>query len=333
MTHREWVIDAYTGWEGLRLQDCAAEDPGPTEVRLRIEAFALNWGDNDLMHDRYSFSFSSLPARVGIESAGIVEAVGSDVTGIDVGDRYCTLPYFYDKRGCSADTVLIDAAYITKAPEGLTAAESASTWMQFMTAYFPMVELAKAAPGRTILIPAGTSTAGNAAIQIAKLQGATVISTTRSEANRDYLIESGADHVFVDDGGDVADFITRVTNGGGANASFDPVGGGFMVRYAEAMAQDGMLMLYGGLSETYDNPPFLPMMQKSMWFHAYSLFNYVENAEACERGKAYVYDALSNGSLVPKVDKVFPMEGYQDAWAYLRGKRETYGKVVVETGA
>lgn len=315
------------------MQICTAEDPGPTEVRLRIEAFALNWGDNDLMHDRYSFSFSSFPARVGIEAAGIVEAVGAEVTGITVGDRYCTLPYFYDKRGCSADTMLIDAAYITKAPEGLSAVEAASVWMQFMTAYFPMVELAKAAPGKTILIPAGTSTAGNAAIQIAKMQGATVVSTTRSDANRAYLEASGADHVFVDDGSDVAKFITEATDGKGANASFDPVGGGFMVRYAEAMAQNGILMLYGGLAETYDHPPFLPMIQKSMWFHAYSLFNYVEDADACERGKAFVYDALASGKLVPKVDRVFPMEGYKDAWAYLRGERESYGKVIVETGA
>ena len=95
---REWVINNYTGYEGLVLQECGAEDPGPTDVRLRVEAFALNWGDNDLMHDRYSFSFSSLPARIGIEAAGIVEAVGSAVENVAIGDRYCTLPYFYDKR-------------------------------------------------------------------------------------------------------------------------------------------------------------------------------------------------------------------------------------------
>jgi len=181
--------------------------PGPTEVRLRIEAFALNWGDEDLMNNRYSFSFSGFPARIGMEAAGIVEAIGSDVSGIEVGTRYCTLPYFYDRKGASADTVLIDQAYITRAPEGLSAVESASVWMQFMTAYFPMVELAKATSGRNILIPAGTSTAGNAAIQIAKMRGATVLSTTRSETNRAYLTESGADHVFVDDGGDIAELI------------------------------------------------------------------------------------------------------------------------------
>ena len=329
---REWVIDAAEGYQGLRLQDCAAEEPGPTEIRLRIEAFALNWGDNDLMHDRYSFSFRSFPARIGIEAAGIVDAVGDDVTGIAVGERYCTLPYFYYDRGCSADTVLIDQAYVTRAPEGLTSVEAASVWMQFMTAYFPMVELAKAAPGRVIFAPAGTSTAGNAAIQIAKLKGATVITSTRSSANVAYLNDTGADHVFVDDGADLQDFIHDVTEGHGIDASFDPVGGDFMESYAPMMAKGGILVLYGGLRGTYAHPPFLPMIQKSLWFHAYSLFNYVEDTEACARGKAFVYDALSSGAAKPKIDKVFPMEGYKDAWTYLRGTRQSHGKVVVETG-
>jgi len=75
------------------------------------------------------------------------------------------------------------------------------------------------------------------------------------------------------------------------------------------------------------------MIQNSLWFHAYSLFNYVEDLEACERGKGFVYEALSSGALKPKIDRVFPMEGYIDAWRYLRGERETYGKVVIETGA
>ena len=330
---REWVIDEYNGFEGLKLQSCDIREPGATEVRLRIEAFALNWGDNDLMHDRYSFSFSGFPARIGMEAAGIVEAIGPEVKGIAIGDRYCTLPYFYDRQGASADTLIIDQAYVTKAPDALTAVESASVWMQFMTAYFPMVEIAKAATGRNILVPAGTSTAGSAALQIGRMYGANMISTTRSEANRQILLDNGADHVFVDDGSDIEAYLRDITDGVGIHCSFDPVGGNFMERYANAMAKSGTLILYGGLSGTYSNPPFLPMIQNSVWFHAYSLFNYVEDSNACERGKEFVYRSLADGNLRPCVDRVFPMEGYVDAWRYLTGSRESYGKIVVETGA
>ncbi len=329
---REWVINAYGGYEGLELVECTMEEPGPTDVRLRVEAFALNWGDEDLMNDRYSFSFSAFPARIGCEAAGIVEAVGEKVEGIEVGERYCTLPYFYDRRGTSADTMLIDQAYITKAPDGLTKTEAASIWIQFMTAYFPIVELAKAAPGKNILIPAGTSTSGNAALHIGRLCGATMIATTRSEANRQYLLDSGAHHVFVDDGGDIEGFLRDVTDGVGVHASFDPVGSDFMDRYANAMAKGGILFLYGGLTGQYAVPPFLPMIQRSLWFHTYSIFNYVEDDAANARGKAYVYKTIADGSLKPNVDRVYPMEGYKDAWRYLRGTRTSHGKVVVETG-
>ena len=328
---REWVINEYRGFEGLTLQPCGIQEPGATEVRLRIDAFALNWGDNDLMHDRYSFSFSGFPARIGMEAAGVVEAIGADVEGIAIGDLYCTLPYFYDRQGASADTLIIDQAYVTKAPDGLSAAEAASVWMQFMTAYFPMVEIAKAAPGRNILVPAGTSTAGNAALQIGRMHGANMISTTRSEANRQTLLDNGADQVFVDDGSDIEAWLRDITEGVGIHCSFDPVGGNFMERYANAMAKGGTLILYGGLSGTYSNPPFLPMIQNSVWFHAYSLFNYVEDLESCARGKEFVYRSLAEGGLRPVVDRVFPMDGYVDAWRYLTGPRATYGKVVIET--
>ncbi|MEM7337645.1 MAG: zinc-dependent alcohol dehydrogenase family protein [Actinomycetota bacterium] len=331
---REWVINAYDGFEGLELVSCEIAEPGPTDVRLRVEAFALNWGDADLMRDMYSFSFSSFPARVGIEAAGIVEAVGSEVTGIAVGDRYGTLPYFYDRRGASADTMLIDARYLAPSPPSLSGVESASIWMQYMTAYYPVIEMAKAAPGVNVLVPAGTSTAGNAAIEIARLRGATSIATTRHERNREYLENSGATHVFVDDGAtDLAEFILDATNGVGVHLAFDPVGGDFPARYAPAMAKNGILALYGLLAGSFPTFPVVPMFQSSGWLHAYSVFNYVQDADACARGIAFVHDSIAAGVLQPTIDRVYPMEGYVDAWHYLRGERTTFGKVVVETGA
>ena len=77
---REWVIHSYSGYKGLVLQDCEMEEAGPGEVRLRIEAFALNWGDADLMLDNYSFSFPKFPARIGMEACGIIDQIGQGVT-------------------------------------------------------------------------------------------------------------------------------------------------------------------------------------------------------------------------------------------------------------
>jgi NADPH:quinone reductase-like Zn-dependent oxidoreductase len=101
-----------------------------------VEAFALNWGDMDLMRDNYSFSFTKFPARVGIEAAGIVDAIGPGVEGFAIGERLSTLPYFYYDRGASTESLVIDTRYVARPPANLSAVESASIWMQYLTAIF-----------------------------------------------------------------------------------------------------------------------------------------------------------------------------------------------------
>lgn len=329
---REWVINDYTGYKGLILQDCDVETVGPGEIRLRIEAFALNWGDMDLMLDNYSFSFSSFPARIGMEAAGIVDQIGEGVTGIALGDRYCTLPHFYDKRGASAESVVIDARFVTKAPAGLSAVESASVWMQYMTAYFPIVELIKAAPGTNILITAATGTAGNAALEIGRMLGANMIATTRYEYNRDYLMAAGADHVFVADGRNLAAALAEFTDGRGIDAAFDPIGAGMIDQYSPAFAKGATIFFYGTLDGVFPQLPIVDMFQANATFHPYSLFNYVEDPDMVDRGITFVNQALEQGKITPRIDRVYPMEKYRDAWDYVRAPRTTHGKVVIETG-
>jgi len=329
---RAWVIHDYSGYQGLSLEELDQETPGPGEIRLRIEAFALNWGDMDLMHDRYSFSFPEFPARIGMEAAGIVDAIGPDVTGIEAGDRYCTLPYFYYNRGASAESVVIDARYVTKAPEGLSAVESASIWMQYMTAYFPIVELSDAGPGKNVLVTAATGTAGTAALEIGRMRGATMIGTTRFDYNRDFLNQAGADHVFVAGSGDLANELHEITDGRGIDAAFDPVGAGMIKQYSPALARNARIYFYGTLDERFPDLPIVDLFQTNAVFHPYSLFNYVEDPAMCAKGKAFVYDALASGGIAPRIDRVYPMEGYRDAWDYLKHPRRTHGKVVIETG-
>ena len=329
---REWVINGYDGYPGLVLQDCEPGTAGPGEVRLRIEAFALNWGDMDLMLDRYSFSFPRFPARIGMEATGIVDQVGPGVEGITVGQRYCTLPYFYDNAGTSADFAVVDARYITPAPEGLSAVEAASVWMQYMTAFYPVIDISKAGPGTNILATAGTSTAGTAALQLGRMAGATMITTTRFAANEGYLRANGADHVIVTgEDTDIAAAIHAATDGVGAHVAFDPVGQGMIARYSPALAKGATIFFYGTLDGVFPQLPIVDMFQANATFHPYSLFNYVENPEALQRGLDFVYAALKDGQIAPQVDRVYPMEQYRDAWDYLSQPRESHGKVVVET--
>jgi len=326
------MISEYAGHQGLELKTVPLEEPGEGEVRLRVEAFALNWGDMDLMWDRYSFSFPEFPARIGIEAAGIVDAIGPGVNGINLGDRMCTLPYFYYNRGASTESLVIDARYVTKAPDTLSAVESASVWMQFMTAYFPLAEIALVGPGDFVLATAATGTAGSAALQIGNLLGATMIGTTRYQRNREYLESLGANHVIVPGGGDLAEQLDKITGGKGLKVVFDPVGASLIKHYSPAMKRDSTIFFYGTLDEVFPTLPIIDMLQKNTVFHPYSLFNYVENEAMCERGKAFVYEMLSSGRLAPSIDRVYPMEGYREAFDYMSKPREKHGKIVIETG-
>jgi NADPH2:quinone reductase len=329
---REWVINDYSGYKGLALQQCKIQNVGPGEIRLRVEAFALNWGDMDLMLDRYSFSFNNFPARIGMEAAGIVDEIGEGVKGIELGSRYCTLPYFYFNKGASADFVTIDARYVTPAPKNLSAVESASVWMQFMTAYYPIVELCKAASGKHILVTAATGTAGNAALNIGAMFGANMIATTRFEENRDYLLDSGASHVIVSGNNDLAVSLRQMTDGHGTDAVFDPVGAGMIAQYSPALARDATIFFYGTLDGVIPQLPIVDMFQANATFHPYSLFNYIEDPLMQDRGTAFVYNALEDGKIAPNVDRVYSMEEYREAWEYLSNPRTKHGKVVIETG-
>lgn len=329
---REWIINDYLGYKGLILQDCNKQKAGPGEIRLRIEAFAINWGDLGLMKNQYSFSFDNFPARIGIEAAGIVDEIGENVEGIEIGSRYCTLPYFYYNKGASADFVTIDARYVTPAPKNFSAVESTSIWMQFLTAYYPIVELCNAKPGKYFLVTAATGTAGNAALNIGSMCGANMIATTRFEENREYLLNSGASEVIVTDNKKLATTLMQMTNNNGINAAFDPVGASLISQYSPALARDATIFCYGALDGAFPQMPIVDMFKANATYHPYSVFNYVEDPVMLKKGINFIYDALENKKLLPNIDCVYPMEGYRDACEYMSKPRTKHGKVVIETG-
>jgi NADPH:quinone reductase len=329
---RAWRIHDYSGYHGLKLEEEPLRQPGAGEIRLRVEAFALNWGDMDLMKDNYSFSFPAFPARVGIEAAGIVDGVGPGVQGFAVGERVSTLPYFYYERGASTESLVIDVRYVARPPASLSAVESASIWMQYLTGYFPLAEVTRVGPGSHVLVTAATSTAGSASLEIGRILGATMIGTTRFEEKADYLRKMGADHVIVTGRGDLAGRIMELTGGKGVDVAFDPVGAGLIAEYSPALARNSRIYWYGTLDTARPQLPFVDMFQKNAVFQAYSVFNYVGDPEMCAKGVAFVHEMVEQGRIRPQIDRVYPMEKYIEAFDYLSRPRKTHGKVVIETG-
>jgi NADPH:quinone reductase len=284
------------------------------------------------MKDNYSFSFPRFPARVGIEASGIVDAIGPGVEGFAIGERVSTLPHFYYERGASTESLVIDTRYVAKPPANLSAVESASIWMQYLTAYFPLAEVSKVGPGSHVLVTAATSTAGSAALEIGRIFGATMIGTTRFPENEAYLRTMGADHVIVSGQGNLAGRIMEISGGKGIDMAYDPVGAGLIAEYSPALARDARIYFYGTLDKVWPALPFVDMFQKNAVFQPYSVFNYVGDPELCAKGVAFVQEMLRDGRIRPQIDRVYPMEKYIEAFDYLSRPRETHGKVVIETG-
>jgi NADPH2:quinone reductase len=156
-----------------------------------------------------------------------------------------------------------------------------------------------------------------------------MIATSRFEHNRDYLMEGGASHVHFGGGEGLPEALKTFTGGRGVDAVFDSIGAGMISQYSRGMAKNAQIFFYGTLDEKQPELPMMYLYQANATFKPYSLFNYIEDAEAKERGLNFVHEALATGRLRPNVDKVFPMADFKQAWEYLRAPRRSHGKVMI----
>lgn len=316
------------GPEVLRLEDAEVGKPGPGEVRLNVQAIGLNRAEA-LFRAGHYLEAAKLPAKLGYEAAGLVEAIGPDVADFAVGDAVAVVPSFsLNQYGMYGDVVLAPAHALVRMPEGISAVEAAAVWMQYLTAYGALVDIAGLGRDDVVIIPAASSSVGLAAIQIARMVGATAVATTRSGKKADALREAGAHHVIATERDDLVAEVNRITGGAGARVIFDPVAGPFVEKLAEAASRGGILFIYGLLSMRPTPFPTLPALNKGLTLRGYTLFEVVSDPDRFSRGKSFVLDGLARGALKPIIAKTFPLEQIADAHRYMEAG-EQFGKIVV----
>src|ERR1700674_4767607 len=213
------------GPEVLEFIEMEVSAPGPNEVRIKVKAIGINRAESMWRNDKYVES-PIFPAGLGYEAAGIVDAVGKDVTGFAAGDAVSTIPAFSPNKYFSYGEVILAPDHaVVKHPESLSFVEAASVWMMFITAYGALVFDAQVKAGDFVIIPAASSSVGLAAIQIANYAGATPIALTRTSEKKQRLHAAGAPHVIATQEQDMLAEVMRITDGNDARAAFDPVGG------------------------------------------------------------------------------------------------------------
>src|SRR5260221_13407498 len=213
----------FGGPEVLKIEEVVVPEPGPKEVRLRIRAIGLNRGEV-LMRSGKSATKATLPAQLGVEAAGVIEAFGSDVDGLAVGDRVAVIPGDLG-RGYYGEVALAPARTLVKIPPNQTWQDAAATWMAFGTAWAGLIDIARLSTGRTVLITVASSSAGLAAIQTARKVGANPGALTRTSTKATAPLEAGAAHLIAAEKHDIVTEVARWNSGNGAEAMYDDVSG------------------------------------------------------------------------------------------------------------
>jgi NADPH:quinone reductase-like Zn-dependent oxidoreductase len=320
----------------LQIEDLPLEEPGAGEVRIKVEAIGLNRAEVLFRQGQY-LEQPTFPSRIGVEAAGIVEAVGTGVTNVAVGDRVSVATgQGMARYGTYGETALVPAHSAVKYPANLTPVEAASLWVQYLTAYFAFVDVAHLQPGQHVLITAASGGAGVGALEIARLLGAKTIATTRTSAKKQALLDAGADYVIATGEENLPERVREITGGRGAELVFDPIAGQELLTTAEAAAPGGQILIYGTLGGGETPYPLRAAFTKGFTIRAYSVYAFTgqpdfglpRNEEAFARAVGVITEGLASGSLKPLIAKTFPFDAIRDAHRYMESNAQL-GKIVV----
>src|SRR6478736_141902 len=232
------------GPEVLRWEEVPVETPGPGQVRLRHEAVGLNFADTYFRSGLYPVP---LPAGMGVEAAGVVEAVGAGVDQVRVGDRV-TYTGFINTLGAYSTERLVPANALIRLPAGIECATAAAMTMRGLTASYLMRRIHAFKAGDSILLHAAAGGVGLIVSQWARLLGVTVIGTVSSEAKAEIARAHGCAHVIDYSREDVAKRVRELTDGAGVDVVFDSVGKDTFAGSIDSLRRRGLLVCVGTAS-------------------------------------------------------------------------------------
>jgi NADPH2:quinone reductase len=306
----------------LQYEEVPTPEPGSGELLIKVEAASLNRADLGLRKGTYRISPDALPVIPGREFAGTVAKIGADVTEFKAGDRVVAYP----SLGGYAEFATAKVAEVRPIPEGVTFIQAAALPTVFLTAWFGLLEDGKLKSGEWLLVQAGSSGVGTAAIQIAKHLGAKVIATTGSEDKRNKLRQLGAD-VAIDNSHDVFALETmRVTDNRGVDVVLEMIGGEVYEKSLQVLAPGGRLVSIGGAFGATPEPP--PTLTEGRRATRFSITNHLKAKPQDFRQLDTILKLVQEKNLQAVIGKTFPLSETRNAQRYLEG-REHFGKVML----
>lgn len=315
-------VHEFGGPEVLRDGEVPLPEPGPTEARVKIEVAGLNYVD---VHHRKGDYPNELPLIPGVEGAGVVDAVGSDVSGVDPGDRVA----YGLQLGSYAEYVTVPAWKLVPVPDELDIQLAAAAMIQGLTAHYLSHSAYSIQPGDIVLIHAAAGGVGHLLVQMAKRQGARVIGTASTDEKARVARQVGADEVILYTQVDFEEETRRLTKGEGVSVVYDAVGQATFDKGLNCLKPRGYMVLYGEASG-----PVAPIDPKvlnakgSLYLTRTSMGHYIrDRAELLQRATD-LFEWIAAGELKVRIDKTFSLAEAAEAHRYAEG-RKTKGKVLL----
>jgi NADPH2:quinone reductase len=315
-------IHRFGGPEVLNYEEVALPEPGAGQARVKIEAIGVNFID---IYQRSGLYPGPLPAVVGQEAAGEVDAVGPGVTDVQVGQRVA----YTSKPGAYTEYAVVEARALVPLPEGIDTRTAAAVMLQGMTAHYLAMSTYPLKQGETALVQAAAGGVGLLLVQVARRQGARVIGTVSTEEKARLAREAGTDEIILYTQTDFAQETRRLTGGAGAHVVYDSVGKTTFEGSLDSLRPRGYLVLFGQSSGPV--PPVDPHvlnLKGSLFLTRPTLVNYIATREELLWRSGDLFRWIKDGELKVRIDRTFPLSAAAEAHRYLEG-RQSRGKVLL----
>jgi len=318
------VIDAFGGPENMKLVERPLGAPGPGEVRIRHHACGLNFID---VYQRTGLYPLPLPHALGMEAAGVIEAVGEGVTHLKVGDRAA---YTSQPPGSYAEARVMPAAQVCPLPDDITFEQGAAMMLKGMTVEYLFHRTVPLTRGDTVLFHAAAGGVGLIACQWARSEGITLIGTAGTDEKCQLALDHGATHCINYRDGDFAAKVRELTDGKGVDAVMDAVGKDTFEGSLNSLRPLGMMISFGNASGKV--PPFdlgILGAKGSLKLTRPTIFTHISDHATCQAMAAHLFAKVQSGDVSIRIDQRFPLADVAAAHRALEA-RETTGSTILE---
>jgi NADPH2:quinone reductase len=311
------------GPEVMRWEEVEVGQPGPGEVRVRNTALGLNFIDT---YHRTGLYPMPLPTTLGMEGAGVVEAVGPKVKGFKAGDRVA----YANPIGSYAEVCLRPVARLVKIPTGVDDKIAAAIMLKGMTAWYLCKRTFKVGKGQTILVHAAAGGVGQILSQWAKYLGATVIGTVGSEEKAALAKKAGCKHVIVTSKEDFVARVKEITKGKGVPVVYDGVGKDTFMGSLDCLAPRGYMVSFGNASGavTQFNPGLLAA-KGSLFLTRPTLFNYTATPEDLAAAARDLFAVVKKKVVKISINQTYPLREAAQAHRDLEGRKTTGSTILL----